>query len=96
MVYDSEEPMKKYESAKRLARMEREEGPKNKKVEKKTKDGRPTSQVKFGVRFDLGEKLDTIEKNKWNEWINVDNLALYSLENGEKKDGIDSYEILCK
>ena len=35
-------------------------------------------------------------KNKWNEWINVDNLALSSLENGKKKDGIDSYEILCK
>jgi hypothetical protein len=35
-------------------------------------------------------------KNKWDNWINVDDLALYSLENGEKKDGIDLYEILCK
>ena len=35
-------------------------------------------------------------KNKWDNWINVDDLVLYSLENGEKKDGIDSYEILCK
>ena len=35
-------------------------------------------------------------KNKWNEWINIDNLELYSLENEEKKDGIDPYEILCK
>ena len=35
-------------------------------------------------------------RNKWNNWINVDNLELSSLENEEKKDGIDSYEILCK
>ena len=35
-------------------------------------------------------------KNKWTSWINVDNLELSSLENEEKKDGIDSYEILCK
>ena len=35
-------------------------------------------------------------KNKWNEWINIDNLALFWLEKEEKKDGIDSYEILCK
>ena len=45
MVYDSEDSMKKYESAKRLARMEREEGPKNKKVEKK-KEGRKVFKVK--------------------------------------------------
>lgn len=35
-------------------------------------------------------------ENKWDNWINVDNLTLSSLENEEKKDGIDSYEILCK
>ncbi len=28
-------------------------------------------------------------KNKWNNWINIDNLALYSLENKEKKDEIN-------
>ena len=28
-------------------------------------------------------------KNKWDNWINVDNLALYSLENKEKKDEIN-------
>ena len=35
-------------------------------------------------------------KNKWENWINVDNLELYSLENEEKKDGIKKWEILCK
>ena len=35
-------------------------------------------------------------KNKWTNWINVDNLELSSLENEKKKDGIDSYEVLCK
>ena len=45
MVYDSEDSMKKYESAKRLARMEREKDPKNKKVEKK-KEGRKVVKVK--------------------------------------------------
>ena len=39
-------------------------------------------------------------KNKWNNWINVDNLWLYSLENWEKKDEINLYtwgniEVLC-
>jgi hypothetical protein len=28
-------------------------------------------------------------KNKWNNWINIDNLALYSLENKEKKNEIN-------
>ena len=28
-------------------------------------------------------------KNKWNNWINVDNLALFWLEKEEEKDGID-------
>lgn len=28
-------------------------------------------------------------KNKWDNWINIDNLALYSLENKEKKDEIN-------
>ena len=45
MVYDSEDSMKKYESAKRLARIEREKDPKNKKVEKK-KEGRKVLKVK--------------------------------------------------
>ncbi len=45
MVYDSEDSMKKYESAKRLARIEREKDPKNKKVEKK-KEGRKVVKVK--------------------------------------------------
>ncbi len=44
MVYDSEDSMKKYESAKRLARIEREKDPK-KKVEKK-KEGRKVLKVK--------------------------------------------------
>ena len=44
MVYDSEDSMKKYESAKRLARIEREKDPK-KKVEKK-KEGRKVTKVK--------------------------------------------------
>ena len=35
-------------------------------------------------------------KNKWTNWINVDNLELYSLENEEKKDGIEEWKILCK
>ncbi len=42
-------------------------------------------------------------KNKWDNWINVDNLILYSLENEGKKDGIKKYidiwdntEVLCK
>ena len=35
-------------------------------------------------------------KNKWDNWINVDNLALFWLENKEEKDGMNSYEILCK
>ncbi len=42
-------------------------------------------------------------KNKWNNWINVDNLTLYSLEKEDKKDGIKKYadvldniEVLCK
>ena len=35
-------------------------------------------------------------KNKWDYWINVDNLELSSLENEVKKDGIDSYEVLCR
>ena len=42
-------------------------------------------------------------KNKWNNWINVDNLILYSLEKEDKKDGIKKYtdiwhniEVLCK
>ena len=35
-------------------------------------------------------------KNKWDNWINIDNFELYSLENGEKKDEMNSYEILCK
>ena len=35
-------------------------------------------------------------KNKWTNWINVDNLELYSLEKQEKKDEMNSYEILCK
>ena len=44
MVYDSEDSMKKYESAKRLARIEREKD-KSKKVEKK-KEGRKVCKVK--------------------------------------------------
>ena len=44
MVYDSEDSMKKYVSAKRLARIEREKDPK-KKVEKK-KEGRKVTKVK--------------------------------------------------
>ncbi len=44
MVYDSEDSMKKYESAKRLARIEREKD-KTKKVEKK-KEGRKVCKVK--------------------------------------------------
>ena len=36
-------------------------------------------------------------KSKWNNWINVENLTLYSLENEEKIDWIDWYtiEVLC-
>ena len=44
MVYDSEDSMKKYVSAKRLARIEREKDPK-KKLEKK-KEGRKVTKVK--------------------------------------------------
>ena len=40
-------------------------------------------------------------KNKWNNWINIDSLWLYSLENEEKKDEInlsiwENIEVLCK
>ena len=35
-------------------------------------------------------------KNKWTNWVNVDNLELSSLEKEEKKDEMNSYEILCK
>lgn len=35
-------------------------------------------------------------KNKWENWINIDNLELYSLENEKKKDGIELYDVLCK
>ena len=45
MVYDSEDSMKKYESKKRLARIEREKEKKKKKVEKK-KEGRKVLKVK--------------------------------------------------
>ena len=45
MVYDSEDSMKKYESKKRLARIEREKDPKNKKVEKKN-EGRKVIKFK--------------------------------------------------
>ena len=34
-------------------------------------------------------------KNKWENWINVDDLILYSLEKEYKKDGMKSYEVLC-
>ena len=34
-------------------------------------------------------------KNKWENWINVDDLILYSLEKEDKKDGMKSYEVLC-
>ena len=43
MVYDSEDSMKKYESAKRLARIERE---KDKKKAEKKKEGRKVFKVK--------------------------------------------------
>jgi hypothetical protein len=39
---------------------------------------------------------DVLIKNKWTNWINVDNLELSSLENEEKKDGIEKWEMLCK
>ena len=45
MVYDSEDSLKKYTSAKRMARIEREKDPKGKKVEKK-KEGRKVLKVK--------------------------------------------------
>ena len=35
-------------------------------------------------------------KNKWENWINVDNLALFFLEKKKKKNEMNSYEILCK
>ena len=35
-------------------------------------------------------------KNKWENWINVDNLALFWLEKEDEKNEINSYEILCK
>lgn len=39
-------------------------------------------------------------KNNWNNWINIDNLWLYSLENEEKKDEmnlytLENFEVLC-
>jgi hypothetical protein len=36
-------------------------------------------------------------KSKWENWINVENFTLYSLEKDEKKDWIDWYiiEVLC-
>ena len=46
-----------------------------------------------------GEVITWMEvwiKNKWTNWINVDNLELSPLENEVKKDGIDWYEVLCK
>ena len=46
-----------------------------------------------------GEVITWMEvwiENKWTNWINVDNLELSSLENEEKKDGIETWEILCK
>lgn len=46
-----------------------------------------------------GEVITWMEvwiKNKWTNWINVDNLELSPLENEVKKYGIDSYEVLCK
>ena len=45
MIYDSEDAMKKYTPAKRLARIEREKDPKGKKSEKK-KEGRKVFKVK--------------------------------------------------
>ena len=46
MVYDTEDSMKKYESKRRLARIEREKlAPKDRKVEKK-KEGRKVTKVK--------------------------------------------------
>ena len=45
MVYDSGDSMKKYESSKRLARIEREKAPKNKIFEKK-KEGKKVLKVK--------------------------------------------------
>ena len=40
-------------------------------------------------------------KNKWDNWINIDNLVLFWLENEEEKDGMNLYiweniEVLCK
>ena len=35
-------------------------------------------------------------KNKWENWINVDNLVLFWLEKEDEKNEINSYEILCK
>ena len=40
-------------------------------------------------------------KNKWNDWINIDNLMPLSLEKGEEKDEIktsirENFEILCR
>ena len=49
---------------------------------------------KLNLREDnLIKEKDVWIKNKWENWINVDDLELYSLENEEKKDWI---ELLCK
>ena len=50
---------------------------------------------------DLIQEKEIWIKNKWNNWINVDDLALFWLENEEEKDGMNLYiwkniEVLCK
>lgn len=47
--------------------------------------------------LDVSEQKVEI-KSKWENWINVENFDLYSLEKDEEKDGIDWYivEVLCE
>ncbi len=50
---------------------------------------------------DLIQEKEIWIKYKWNNWINIDNLALFWLENEEEKDGMNLYiwkniEVLCK
>ena len=50
---------------------------------------------------DLIQEKEIWIKYKWNNWINIDNLALFWLENEEEKDGMNLYiwkniEVLCR
>lgn len=45
---------------------------------------------------DLIQEKEIWIKSKWNGWNNVEKLTFIPLEKEDEKDGINSYEILCK